>query len=136
RVPPGSSLMVRCHRYLPAWTVTSAGQGPDRPRGEPVVTDLLDAINTVVIDAAGQPWVLAVLFACCVIDGFFPPVPSESIVVGLAAVAVSTGVPNLWLVVALTAAGAVVGDNIAFLIGRAVGTERFRWMRRPRVQAA
>lgn len=101
-----------------------------------MVTDLLDAINTVVIDAAGQPWVLAVLFACCVIDGFFPPVPSESIVVGLAAVAVSTGVPNLWLVVAITAAGAVVGDNIAFLIGRSVGTERFRWMRRPRVQAA
>lgn len=100
------------------------------------MTDLLDTINTVVIDAAGQPWVLAVLFACCVIDGFFPPIPSESLVVGLAAVAVSSGVPNLWLVVAVAAAGAVVGDNIAFLIGRAVGTERFRWMRRPRVRAA
>src|SRR5690606_27852285 len=53
-----------------------------------------------------------------------------------AAVAVSSGVPNLWLVLAVAAAGAVVGDNIAFLIGRAVGTQRFRWMRRPRVQAA
>jgi membrane-associated protein len=100
------------------------------------VSDLLDAINTVVIDAAGQPWVLAVLFACCVIDGFFPPVPSESLVVGLAAVAVSSGVPNLWLIIAISAAGAVVGDNIAYLIGRRIGTDRFRWMRRPRVKAA
>lgn len=100
------------------------------------MTDFLDAINTVVIDAAGQPWVLAVLFACCVIDGFFPPVPSESLVVGLAAVAVSTGVPNLWLIIAISGAGAVVGDNIAYLIGRKVGTDRFRWMRRPRAQVA
>lgn len=100
------------------------------------MTALIDTLNAFVLDAAGQPWVLAALFACCVIDGFFPPIPSESLVVGLAAVAAAGGEPNLWLLLAVAAAGATAGDNIAFLIGRRVGTQRFAWMREPKVQAA
>ncbi|MGV2904132.1 DedA family protein, partial [Microbacterium sp. AGC62] len=33
------------------------------------------------------------------------------------------------------AIGAAIGDNIAFVIGRRLGTTRFAWMRRPRVAA-
>jgi hypothetical protein len=32
--------------------------------------------------------------------------------------------------------GAIAGDNIAYLIGRSIGADRFRWMQRPRVAAA
>lgn len=96
----------------------------------------MQAINDFILAAAGQPWVLILVFACCLIDGFFPPVPSESVVVGLAAVAASADVPNPSLLIVVAAAGAFSGDNIAYLIGRATGTGRWAWMRRRRAQRA
>lgn len=77
------------------------------------------------------------MFTTAVIDGFFPPVPSETVLVATAAVAVSSG--DMLTVVSLcvvAAMGAALGDNIAYAIGRKVGTSRFRWMRGSRVSAA
>lgn len=88
------------------------------------------------MQAIASPWLYLVLFAVTVIDGFFPPVPSETVLVAAAAVAASTGEGNLLLLGAVAAIGAAIGDNIAFLIGRGLGTTRFAWMRRPRVAAA
>lgn len=96
----------------------------------------MQAINEFILAAAGQPWVLLLVFACCVIDGFFPPIPSESVVVGLAAVAATADVPNPAFLAATAAAGAFLGDNVAFLIGRRTGTQRWAWMRGPRMQRA
>lgn len=96
----------------------------------------MQAINDFILAAAGQPWVLFLVFACCVIDGFFPPIPSESVVVGLAAVAAGAGIPNVVLLAATAAAGAFLGDNIAYLIGRNTGTRRWAWMRGYRMQRA
>lgn len=96
----------------------------------------MQAINDFILAAAGQPWVLFVVLACCVIDGFFPPIPSESVVVGLSAVAATADVPNPWLLMLVAAVGAFSGDNIAYLIGRRVGTRRWSWMRGPRMQSA
>ena len=96
----------------------------------------MQAINDFILAAAGQPWVLLLVLACCIIDGFFPPIPSESVVVGLAAVAATADVPNPWLLALVAALGAFSGDNIAYLIGRRVGIRRWHWMRGPRMQAA
>lgn len=96
----------------------------------------MQAINDFILAAAGQPWVLVLVLACCIIDGFFPPIPSESVVVGLAAVAATAQVPNPWVLMMVAAAGAFSGDNIAYLIGRRVGTTRWSWMRGPRMQGA
>ncbi len=96
----------------------------------------MQAINEFILAAAGQPWVLFLVFACCVIDGFFPPIPSESVVVGLAAVAATADVPNPLSLAAVAAAGAFLGDNTAYLIGRRTGTQRWAWMRGPRMQKA
>lgn len=96
----------------------------------------MQAINDFILAAAGQPWVLVLVLACCIIDGFFPPVPSESVVVGLAAVAATADVPNPLLLALVAAAGAFSGDNIAYLLGRRVGTWRWAWMRGPRMQSA
>jgi membrane-associated protein len=95
----------------------------------------MQAINDFILAAAGQPWVLLLVLACCIIDGFFPPIPSESVVVGLAAVAATADVPNPWLLALVAALGAFSGDNIAYLIGRRVGIRRWQWMRGPRMQA-
>ncbi|WP_309080446.1 DedA family protein [Zhihengliuella sp.] len=77
---------------------------------------------------------LLIVFAFCAIDAFFPIVPSESLLVGLASVAVSTGDPDLVLLGVLGALGAVLGDQIAYWLGSRLGTQRFAWMRRPRSQ--
>lgn len=96
-------------------------------------TAWVETVNDVILDAAESPWIYLLLFGLCIIDGFFPPVPSETVVVALAAVAMTSGVPNLWLVIVLAAIGAIIGDNTAYVIGRSIGTRRFRWMRRPKV---
>lgn len=95
----------------------------------------MQAINDFILAAAGQPWVLLLVLACCLIDGFFPPIPSESVVVGLAAVAATADVPNPWLLMLVAGLGAFSGDNIAYLIGRKAGTRRWNWMRAPRMQS-
>ena len=96
----------------------------------------MDVINELILNAVTSPWLYVVMFATAVIDGFFPPIPSETVLVAAAAVAVSTGGSNLLLLCAVAAVGAAIGDNIAYLIGRGVGTTRFAWMRSPRIAAA
>jgi membrane protein DedA with SNARE-associated domain len=93
----------------------------------------METLTDFILGAAGSPWIyLLVLLVAC-IDGFFPPVPSESVVVALAAVGVATGQPWVIGVAVVAAIGAIAGDNIAFLMGRKLGVGRFAWMRRPKV---
>ncbi|WP_141893580.1 DedA family protein [Microbacterium kyungheense] len=96
----------------------------------------MDFLNELILQAAASPWLLLVMFGTAVIDGFFPPIPSETVLVAAAAVTASAGVGNIVLLCAVAAIGAVIGDNIAYAIGRAVGVGRWGWMRRPRVAAA
>ena len=96
----------------------------------------MDVVNDLILAAAASPWLLLVMFAVAIIDGFFPPVPSETVLGAAAAAAASTGGTNIVLLAAVAATGAMIGDNIAYAIGRGLGTRRFGWMRRPRVAAA
>lgn len=92
---------------------------------------MLDGLNDLALDLAGSPWIYLMVFAFVTIDAFFPPVPSESVIVALAAISVSSGDPDLVLLTVVSIAGALCGDNIAYAIGRRVGTERFAILRRP-----
>lgn len=87
---------------------------------------MFDALNQLIQDHVGAPWVLPVVFALCALDGFFPPLPSESVVVALAAVSASVGEPSLVMLFLVAAAGAFVGDNIAYTLGRHGGLRRLR----------
>ncbi|MDR6865911.1 membrane protein DedA with SNARE-associated domain [Microbacterium resistens] len=97
----------------------------------------MDAINDFILTAASSPWMLLVMFAVAAIDAVFPPVPSETVLVAGAAAAMASGdvaiVPALCLVAAL---GAALGDNLAYALGRKLGSRRFAWMERPKVAAA
>jgi membrane-associated protein len=92
---------------------------------------VLDGVNDGILGLAGSPWVYLIVFAFVAVDAFFPPIPSESAIVALAAVSVSSGDPDLVLLALVSVAGALVGDNTAFLLGRRLGTERFAILRRP-----
>lgn len=97
----------------------------------------MDVINEFVFQAAASPWLLLVMFAVAVVDGFFPPIPSETVLVAAAAAAASAGaIPTVLVLCLVAAVGAMIGDNIAYAIGRSIGASRFRWMRGPRVSAA
>lgn len=96
----------------------------------------MDILNDIIMMAIASPWLYLVLFAVTIIDGFFPPIPSETVLVAAAAVAASSGDGNLLLLGLVGAIGAAIGDNIAFAIGGKLGTTRYAWMRRPRVAAA
>lgn len=89
-----------------------------------------------ILTIAASPWIYLVLFAFTTLDGFFPPVPSESVVITLAVAAHSTGQPNMWLVVAVAAVAAWTGDQIAYAIGRWVGTDRVPFLRSVRGRKA
>jgi membrane protein DedA with SNARE-associated domain len=96
----------------------------------------VDVINELILQAAASPWLYLVMFATAAVDGFFPPVPSETVLVAAAAVAATSDDTNLVLLCVAAALGAVLGDNIAYAIGRSLGVRRWSWMRRPRVAAA
>jgi membrane protein DedA with SNARE-associated domain len=63
-------------------------------------------------------------------------VPSETLIVALAALSRTSGEPNLWILGLTALVGAIAGDNMAYLLGRKIGLERWRWMRKPKVQKA
>jgi membrane-associated protein len=79
-----------------------------------------DAILHMVEGLMGSPWVYAVLLAFAALDGFFPIVPSESLVI-TAGVFAAAGEPILPLVILAAAAGAFLGDHVAYLVGRTAG---------------
>ena len=87
-------------------------------------------------DLLAGPWALAVMSLLVLGDSFFVVVPGEIAVTALAAVSQSSGAPPLWAVIVCAGGAAAVGDTACYLIGRTVGTERWRWMRVPRVRQA
>lgn len=87
-----------------------------------------------ILALAASPLVYLGLYLFATIDGFFPPIPSESVVIALAALSVSTGQPNLVLIVLVAAAGAFTGDQVAYAIGKRIDVRRARFLRGPRGQ--
>ncbi len=81
-----------------------------------------DAIIDFARDVMGSPWVYAVIFGVALLDGFFPAVPSETLVITGGVFAAADGVPNLWFVILAGAAGAFVGDHVSYFIGRTAGS--------------
>ncbi|MGA8427786.1 MAG: DedA family protein [Candidatus Dormiibacterota bacterium] len=75
----------------------------------------------------------AAIFAAPLVESTGIPFPGESVLVAGAVYAAVTGRLNLPAVVAAAAAGAVLGDNLGYGIGRAVGSrllERYGgWLR-------
>lgn len=90
----------------------------------------------VPIDVLSTPWSLAVMSLLVIGDAFLVVIPGELAVTALGAIAVSEGAPPLWAVIACAGLAAACGDALCYLIGRTVGTERWRWMRGARVRAA
>lgn len=86
---------------------------------------MIDTLMAMVQDLATSPWIFPVLFAFAALDAFFPVVPSEGVLI-TAGVFAASGDPNLALIIAAAALGALVGDHTSYLTGRLAGPRVLR----------
>ncbi|MCE9622532.1 MAG: VTT domain-containing protein [Actinomycetia bacterium] len=83
------------------------------------VIDWLSEFTDKLGDWAGNWWFLGVIFTIALLDSVIPVVPSETtVIIGGVAVATGTAPYPLVAVIAAGAAGAFIGDNMAFSIGK------------------
>lgn len=97
---------------------------------------MLETITTFIEAQAAAPWALLLVFVVAAGDALVPPVPSDPVVVAVAAVSVAADGPNLLLLAAVAAAGALVGDTTTYLAGRRLGRERLLRSRGPALRGA
>lgn len=91
-------------------------------------------IETWIEGLASSFWVYPALTGFATIDGFFPPIPSESVVITLGALAQSTGNPSILGIIIAGAIGAFCGDQIAYSIGKRLNPRQMRWFRGEKAQ--
>ena len=77
---------------------------------------MLESLTDLV---SSSPWTYAVIFAIAALDAVLPIVPSESTLIAAGVVA-GVGDLHLAAVIALGAAGAFLGDNAGYGLGRAL----------------
>lgn len=88
-----------------------------------------DQLLELVLTLMRSPWLYALIALLALLDGVLPLVPGEAAVLVAGTYAAVDG-PNLALVMLACAAGALLGDHLAYAAGRAVGV-RLRSRARP-----
>ncbi|MBK8462663.1 MAG: DedA family protein [Nigerium sp.] len=87
--------------------------------------DWYHTIQDAIVTHAGEWWTYLATGLLCWLDGFFPPLPSESIVIAMASLSGMHGGPvRLWLLILVACGGAFLGDNTAYFIGRRIPLDR------------
>ncbi|MCL2091653.1 MAG: DedA family protein [Micrococcales bacterium] len=96
----------------------------------------MDQLQVWAEGFVSTPWIFLVVYLFATVDGFFPPIPSESLVIAMAALWAATGQPNLAGIVLVATVGAFTGDQITYQVGRMVKIRRLGVLRGARAQAA
>jgi membrane protein DedA with SNARE-associated domain len=95
------------------------------------VGSVWDSINQFITGLAKSTWALLACYLISALDGFFPPVPAETLVIATASIYSGLGwwwqMLALW---ALAAAGALTGDLVAYSLGRWFNVGEWRIMSR------
>ena len=89
-------------------------------------------VENYVLEFSESLWIYPGVFALSLLDGFFPVVPSESVIIATATASFQIGQPVLVLIFLAGAIGAWCGDQIAYLIGARADVRRWRIFRRGR----
>lgn len=94
----------------------------------------LAVLDSVLDTFSGSPWAYALIFGLAALDVLVPIVPSEGAVI-LGGVLAGSGDLLIVGVVAAGAAGAVLGDNLSYVLGRRFGGRAVdRFARAPKLQ--
>lgn len=121
---------------MPARAPVACGKLPALPQAPAVASLSMRAIEQWIYQIADQWWVHPVVGLLSFIDGFFPTVPSESVLVSLGSLWSTTGRPSFVLLVLAGWVGACAGDHMAYWIGAKIGWSRFRFFREGRGRRA
>ena len=88
-------------------------------------TSLSDALISLI--PTYGPWII---FGIVSLESAGVPLPGETILIGAALLAATTGQIKIVIVVLAAAAGAIVGDGMGYMIGRRLGLaflRRYGW---------
>jgi membrane protein DedA with SNARE-associated domain len=80
-------------------------------------------LSTHTIDEWLSSYGYLVVFLLVMIESIGVPVPGETALIGAALYAGSTGKLEIWAVIAVAIAGAIIGDNIGYSLGRYGGAK-------------
>ena len=80
-------------------------------------------LSTHTIDAWLESYGYLVVFLLVMLESIGLPVPGETALIAAALYAGSTHKLEIWAIVAVAAAGAIIGDNIGYAIGRYGGAK-------------
>jgi membrane-associated protein len=78
----------------------------------------LNVLTSLQVDSAIS-YIIAIVIPA--LDAIFPVLPSETAVIALGVATAGSSDPRIALLVACAAAGAFIGDNLSYLIGRRFG---------------
>lgn len=78
---------------------------------------MLDSLLELV---SASPWTYAFVLGIAALDAFFPIVPAETAVIAAGALT-AAGDLELGAIIAVAAAGALIGDHISYAVGRTIG---------------
>src|ERR1700674_1757673 len=81
----------------------------------------MDVVSPTLIEHLIQTYGLWALFTVVMLESMGVPVPGETALVTAAIYAGSTHQIDIVRVVLVTAAAAIIGDNVGYLIGRSIG---------------
>lgn len=82
------------------------------------------AIQDWVVSIAGHPLSYVVTSLLCWIDGFFPPLPSESVIIAMSSLSAAGAHVSVLVLVAAAYIGGFLGDQTAYWMGRKVPLEK------------
>lgn len=87
---------------------------------------ILDDVFDRLQDVSNSHWFYAIIVAVALLDSIIPIVPSETAVI-LGGIAAAQHHLNIWVVIGTGAFGALVGDNLAYSIGKRFSGPIQRW---------
>jgi len=87
---------------------------------------LIDDVFDRLQDVSNSHWFYAIIVAIALLDSIIPIVPSETAVI-LGGIAAAQHHLNIWVVIATGAGGALIGDNLAYGIGKRFSEPIQRW---------
>ena len=93
-------------------------------------------MEAAALALSGTYWMYLVMFLLAFGDQFFPPIPSDPVLISLVVAAHQLGYPNLWLLVPAAVLGAFLGNIACYFVGLKIGTERFKVFRTEKARAS
>jgi membrane protein DedA with SNARE-associated domain len=81
----------------------------------------------VALGFVDSPWLLLIVLVFTIADSLVPPVPSDEVIIAVSALAVAAGQPFVLVgLFVVSLLGAIIGDSLAFTVGRVIPQKRLR----------